>query len=276
MQVVISHSARDWELAMSITPLLLVDGHHVVDVTQTTAPGNALAAVSAFIRSADLFVALVTAGGSNIFYEIGLAVGAGVPTLIAAAARELLPADLAAVPYVQLTGDILTDAQVVARRTSELKVVSSSKATQCQSAEAALQAAARDAALLESLQPTEFERLLMQLFKERGYAVTPAAPDMGADIVISTGKGRILIEVKKLNKQSRVSVETVRQLSAAVSAVGASIGMLVATSGYTAAAIAFAASTPIILRSLEQILAARSEQELLESNIMPMNSAEHV
>lgn len=269
MKVFIAHSVRDRELVTSIRTLLLEDGHDVFVPTEVASGGNVLSEISAAIRSADVLVAVVTAGNPNVFYELGLAAGASVPTLITAPAGELLPSDLASVPYVQHTGDILRDAQSIARRTNELRGVSPTKPTKFKSAEAALQAAIRDPVVLESLSPHDFERLVMELFKERGYAVTTtrSTGDIGVDFVIKSEKDRelVLVEVKKLNRQSRVSVETVRRLLSAVSTVGAPLGMLVATSGYTAAALALAAGAPILLRTLEEILAAKSQKELLES-----------
>jgi hypothetical protein len=269
MKVFIAHSSRDRELVAGLVTLLREDGHDVFDPTAIVAAGNVLSEISAAIRSADVVVAVVTAGNPNVFYELGLAAGASVPTLITAPVGELLPADLASVPYVQLTGDILRDAQTIARRANELKGLSLTKPTKFESAEAALRAAIREPAVLESLSPSDFERLVMELFKERGYAVTAtrSTRETGFDFAIESHKDRevVLVEVKKLSRQSRVSVETVRRLLSAVSAVGAPLGMLVATSGYTAAALAFAAGTPILLRTLEELLAAKSEKELLET-----------
>jgi Restriction endonuclease len=58
----------------------------------------------------------------------------------------------------------------------------------------------------------------------------------------------------------------VRKLLSAVSFLGASSGVLVSTSGFTAAALALAAGTPIVLRTLEEVLAAKSVSELLDPN----------
>jgi HJR/Mrr/RecB family endonuclease len=273
MKVFIAHSVRDRDLVTSIGTFLREDGHDVFVATEVPTGWNVLSEISAAIRSADVLVAVVTAGNPNVFYELGLAMGASVPTLITAPAGELLPADIASVPYVQLTGDILRDAKTIARRTNELRGVSPpTKPTKFKSAEAALQAATRDPAILESLSPIDFERLVKELFKERGYAVTPTrfTGELGVDFVIKSENESeygefVLVVVKKLNRQSRVSVETVRRLQFAVSVMDAPMGMLVATSGYTAAALALAAGTPILLRTLDDILAAKSKKELLES-----------
>ncbi len=269
MKVFIAHSTRDRDLVANLVTLLREDRHEVFVPTEMEAPENVLSEISSFIRSADVLIAIVTSGNPNVFYELGLAAGASVPTLITAPVGELLPADLASVPYVQLTGDVLRDAQTIARRAKDLEILSPTKPTKFKSAKAALRAATRDPAVLESLSPTGFERLVIELFKERGYEVTSTGSmlDSGVDFAFESHKNRelILVEVKKLSRQSRVSVETVRKLLSAVSAVGARLGMLVATTDYTSAALALAAGTPILLRTLKEILAAKSEKELLES-----------
>ncbi len=273
MKVFIAHSFRDRDLFAGIEILLLEGGHDVFnpeEMAVTGNIGNILSEISAAIRSADVLVAVVTATNPNVFYELGLAAGAGVPTLIAARAGELLPADLASVPYVQLTGDIIRDTQMIARRTNELRGITQSKPAKFKSAEAALQAAAKDATLMEALSPADFERLVRNLFKERGYAVTVtnATYDIGVDFALKSRKDKeiVLVEVKKLNRQSRVSVESVRRLQSAVSTVRAPLGMLVTTSFFTASALALAEGTPILLRTLEEILSAKSEEELLRSD----------
>lgn len=267
MKVFIAHSVRDRELVGGVVTLLREAGHDVFVPEEIVATGNLFSEISAAIRSADLLLAVVTASNPNLFYELGLAAGASVPTLIVARAGEPLPADLATVPYVQLTGDLLRDAQTIARRAKDLEGLAPAKSPRFSSAEEALQAATRDPALLEALAPAEFERLVAEFFKERGYEVsmTPPTPDTGVDLVVTspTDNQVLLVEVKKLSRQSRVSVEAVRRFLEAVSLAGGAVGMLVSTSGYTAAALALAAGTPIVLRTLEDILAAKSRRELI-------------
>jgi hypothetical protein len=268
MKVFIAHSSQDVDLVASLMSILREHGHDVFDPAGVTAGANVLSEIAAGLRSADVLVAVVRGGNPNIFYELGLATGASVPILIAAPAGEPLPADLSSVPYVQLAGDTLRDSQMVARRVDELGNLARTGPLKYESAEAALRAAVQEPAILESLNPVEFERLVMELFKERGYAVTAveSGRDIGIDFAIKKDNKLVLVEVKKLSRQSRVSVETVRRLLEAISTLGASLGILVATSGYTTAAVGLAAGTPVLLRTIEEILAAKSSRSLLRAN----------
>jgi hypothetical protein len=275
MKVFISHSERDKELVANLAGVLREYGHVVFIPSEMNQSANIFAEISASIRSANILIAVVTPGNPNIYYEMGLASGVSVPILVAAQPGEVLPADLASIPYVPLTGDVSRDAQVIALRTKELEGIAVTKETHFKSAEAALHAASKNPAMLESLNPYDFERLVAELFKERGYEVEvpSSSHEIGADFILKAKDEQelVVVEVKKLSRQSRVSVETVRQLLGAVTGVaGASLGMLVSTSGFTAAAFALAAGTPLILRTLEEVLAAKSEKDLFKSK--PQNT----
>lgn len=270
MKVFLAHSVRDRDLVTAVATHLRSDGHETIRPDELVATADLLSLISSALRSADVVVAIVSGTNPNVFYELGLAAGAGVPTLIVANPGEALPADLASVPYVQLTGDTLRDARTIVRRVKDLEGLSSPKPDKFASAEAALRAATQDPALLEALAPSEFERLVAELFRERGYEVsaTPPTRDSGVDLVVrSPEDGQVmLVEVKKLSKQSRVSVEAVRRLLDAVSVVsGAALGVLVSTSGFTGAAVALGAAGPVVLKTLEEILAAKSKRDLVES-----------
>ena len=257
MKVFIAHSSRDQRIVERMTTFLREGGNEVAE-PNTSIGGNVLAEISSAIRSADVLVAVVTGANANVFYELGLAAGANVPTLIAAPAGEPLPMDLRSVPYVELTGDILRDVQTVARRVDLMRETSLPRPIEFDSAEAALRDAIRDPQVLEAMSPSKFEHLVRQYFVERGFPILPrdALPDTGADFVFRSKnrKDLVIVQVKKLSRMSRVSVEAVRALLSAVSAAGASRGILISTSDYTAAAQSLSSASHVTLRTLEQLL----------------------
>jgi hypothetical protein len=264
MKVYIAHSIRDHDAVDTLRQVLHNEGYEVFVAAQVGLGGNLVSEASAAIRSADALLAVLTTGNPNVFYELGLAAGAGVPILVAAPDGELVPSDLASVPYVQLTGDIFRDAHAIARRARDLRRLLSRAPDRFDSAEAALRAATSDPALLESLSPADFERLVIELFEERGYAVArpSSASDLGIDFTIKAERDAapILVQVKKLSRQSRVSVETVRRLLTAAAVVSPAKCMLIATSGFTAAAAALTVGSPILLQTLEDLLAKKPDE----------------
>jgi nucleoside 2-deoxyribosyltransferase len=263
MKVFIVHSMKDSDLVANVEEHLRDSGYDVTSPGSLPSQVDILSAISASIRSADVLLAFVTSTNADTYYELGLAAGANVPMLIVAKAGEPLPLGLSSVPFVQLTGDSLRDAQTIVRRVEDLKGLVASPADELGSGEKALRAAVRDPRVLESIPPIEFERFVAEFFRERGLRVTQT-PRFAADLVVETqgGKETVLVELKKMSRESRVSVEAVRRFLNVVTLFGASSGVLVSTSGFTSAAMALAAGTPIVLRTLEELLAAKSNREL--------------
>ncbi len=116
------------------------------------------------------------------------------------------------------------------------------------------------------MSPVEFEKLVADLFRENGFTVrsTREARDLGYDFAIDSPKhgGLILVEAKKMNRQSLVSVEAVRQLTVTIGAAGAMAAILISTSGFTSAASALGAASSVALRTLDDLLKAKSGEEL--------------
>ncbi|MGP0073543.1 MAG: toll/interleukin-1 receptor domain-containing protein, partial [Bryobacteraceae bacterium] len=174
MKVFISHASRDRDFVAILMRLLQDEGYEVFEPGRETPGDIILSEISAAVHSADVMIAVVTASNPNIFYELGMAAGAGVPILIAAPPGEAFPGNLASVPYVQLSGDGIRDAQTIARRAKELQgAPSSGKLKNFESAEAALRAAVRDPEVMESLCPANLEQLFKLLLEQRGYTIEP-------------------------------------------------------------------------------------------------------
>lgn len=258
MKIFVAHSTRDQEFVANLSGALREVGHEVIDPLAAPVGSGWVSEVSASIRSADAVVAILTGVNPNVFYELGLAAGANVPTLLAALTGSAVPADVMAVPFVQIGGEVARDVQTIVRRVGELTRATPLSTATFDSAESALHAAAEQPAVLEAMSPVDFETLVMEFFKEQGYDVIAEAlaRDAGVDFALKSPSNgsTILVEVKKLSAQSLVSVDTVRRLKASVSVKGASFGVLVTTSGYTAAAVAMATDAPILLWTVKDLV----------------------
>jgi restriction system protein len=87
-------------------------------------------------------------------------------------------------------------------------------------------------ASIASLSWQDFERLVGEGFRQRGFLVTErggAEPDGGIDLILSRGDEKFLVQCKQWRAQS-VSVSVVRELYAVMAAEGA-VGGFVVTSG---------------------------------------------
>lgn len=272
MKIFVAHSTRDRDFVANLSGALREVGHEVIDPLAAPFGSSIVSEVSASIRSADAVVVVLTSPNPNVFYELGLAAGANVPTLLAAPTGSAVPADVIAVPFVQIGGEVARDVQTIVRRVSELTRTTPLSNATFDSAESALHAAAEQPSVLEAMSPIDFERLVMEFFKEQGYDVIAKDPtrDAGVDFAfISPLDGStILVEVKKLSAQSRVSVDSVRRLQSAVGVEGASFGVLVTTSEYTPAAVAMATDAPILLWTVRDLVNVGSSKASLKLPVL--------
>jgi len=106
----------------------------------------------------------------------------------------------------------------------------------------------------KALDGKSFEREVAQLFKKQGYRVelTPATGDGGADIILTKGKSRIVIQCKAY--ASKVSVAVARELYAAQFDFNATGAILVALSGVTKPTFEYCRDHSIEVMDLNQIL----------------------
>lgn len=118
-----------------------------------------------------------------------------------------------------------------------------------------------------SLTWQDFERLVGEGFRQRGFTVTDkggAAPDGGVDLILKRGTERFLVQCKQWRAQ-QVPVTVVRELYGVMAAEHAAGGYVVTSGRFTQDAIAFAKG-----RNIELIDGA-ALQKLLQG----MKNSEH-
>jgi restriction system protein len=101
---------------------------------------------------------------------------------------------------------------------------------------------ARTAQAVASLTWREFESLVAEGFRQRGFTVTEkggAAPDGGVDLILARGTERFLVQCKQWRAQ-QVPVTIVRELYGVMAAQHAAGGYVVTSGRFTKDAIAFA------------------------------------
>ena len=95
----------------------------------------------------------------------------------------------------------------------------------------------------------DFELLVSETYRQQGYSVRERGgrqADGGVDLELVRGSEHVIVQCKHwLNR--KVPVQRVRELLGVVTAEGADRGILVATSGFTPDARAFAAGKPLEL-----------------------------
>lgn len=114
-----------------------------------------------------------------------------------------------------------------------------------------------DASALLQMSWRDFERLVGEMFRRRGYSVeenSSAGPDGGVDLVLSKGAERFLVQCKQW-RGTMVGVDVVRQLFGVMAAQGATGGFVVSAGRFSPDAAAFARGRNIELVGSDELLA---------------------
>lgn len=106
----------------------------------------------------------------------------------------------------------------------------------------------------------EFEFLIGQMFRERGYSVAEGkgSSDGGIDLTLFKDGKTLLVQCKHW-KSSRVGVTVVRELLGVMTVRKAHHGLVICSGGYTKEAYAFAKEANISLMGLAQLERALSK-----------------
>ncbi|MCH4200549.1 MAG: restriction endonuclease [Clostridium tyrobutyricum] len=101
--------------------------------------------------------------------------------------------------------------------------------------------------IVDKMSGEQFEEFLLIHFKNLGYKgyTTPVTNDYGADLVVKKDRKRIVIQAKRW--QSKVKIEAVQQISAAIQYYKANKGMVITNSFFTKNAVELARANNIEL-----------------------------
>ncbi|MDP9066580.1 MAG: restriction endonuclease [Pseudomonadota bacterium] len=130
-----------------------------------------------------------------------------------------------------------------------------------------------------SLTWQEFESLVAEAFRQRGFTVTEkggAAPDGGVDLILARGTERFLVQCKQWRAQ-QVPVTIVRELYGVMAAQQAAGGYVVTSGRFTQDAIAFAHGRNIELidgKTLPALL-RESKNPVAASTMTPHTNTNH-
>jgi hypothetical protein len=251
-----------YELASILAKRLRERGHEVTDPSQVQGLAEVVSEITTAIRKTDIMVAIVTSRNPNLMFELGMARGANRTLLVAARDASDLPFDLTSVPYVSLGGVAEEDAVTIERRMEDLRPLQAPDPFLGDTSFETLRTIAEQPELTTLISPIEFERLIQEYFTGSGFDVTLAARQSGYDFEISVqgvgayARQSLIVETKRTQPNSRVSVDSVLKLAGAVEATRAARGLLITTSDFTASARGLAERLPVSLWTLSEVLAA--------------------
>ena len=115
--------------------------------------------------------------------------------------------------------------------------------------------AAQSAQVIDGMSWREFEQLVGEAFRRKGFTVTETGgngPDGGIDLVLRIGSDKYLVQCKQW-KAVKVGVTVIREFFGVMTASGAAGGFIVTSGSYTSDAISFAKGRNIELISGTQL-----------------------
>jgi HJR/Mrr/RecB family endonuclease len=202
------------------------------------------ASVSDAINRSFIVIGVLTRDSSNVFYEIGYAIGSRKKVLLIAQPEIDLPKELLAIQRIRADYHSAEIWYEVQREVN--KPLETSKFSEPQHElhpDEIIRSYDTNPEYFERIDARTFEDAVKSLFMSKGFEVTEPNPKeyYGFDFMITgPGPGEILVEVKKLNPNRRTSIGDIQQLLGAVHAYNAASGILITTSVFTDSALDFA------------------------------------
>ena len=218
---------------------------HILTGTGTASTEVILSA----IKRSDVFVALLGKPHPNVMFELGYALGGGKTVLLVRGSGGEIPFELASFPV--LTMDRLDSRSIaeVVERIKQTSVKSKPETPVFQNAHEMLRRMCDDESYLDEVEPRAFEVCIVEVLQEKGFRAEHLASrnDRGFDVEVPDFAPNVtaVVEVKKQNRNSRLSVTEVQRIVGAAVLARAQHAILITSGGFTASARFFAGESPI-------------------------------
>jgi HJR/Mrr/RecB family endonuclease len=218
---------------------------HILAGTGTSSIEEILSA----IKRCNVFVALLGKPHPNVMFELGYALGGGKAVLLIRESGGQIPFEIASFPVLmtdRLDSRWITE---VVARIKQTTVKSKPETPTFQNAHAMLQRMCDDESYLDEVEPREFEECIAKVLQEKGFRAEHLASrnDRGFDVEVHEFLPNVtaVVEVKKQNRNSRLSVTEVQRIVGAAVLARAQHAILITSGGFTASARFFAGESPI-------------------------------
>jgi len=216
------------------------------------------------IYASDVFICFVNKSSSNVMFELGFAIGIGKNVIVIGEHSEI-PADLQGIKYYNRS---LSPYELISFIT---KYISDKSEAPINIALLDINKITNEPELLGKITALDFKNIIKKHFTTKGYEVID---ELGKnyDFKLRYNKEFALVEIKKYNYRSKVSIEAVRQLEYAMLSEKIRTGLLISSSHFTKAARSYAStlSTRVLLWTLEDLVSFSAP--LFVENILSKNS----
>jgi len=263
-KVFLSHAKRDSDLYFMLAHALEDEGISLFRADTINGGDEWRSEILAAIRGADVFIAAMDDLNPSVLLELGYALGAGKNVLLLRSEGTKIPFDVAACPVKTIDRSDMTTAGEIAEWVHSV-TVRERPAEHYECARAMFEAILNDPELLDSIPPREFESQVATFFRDLGFnaELLGVRNEQGFDILLTQNSSelRIVVEVKKQNRNSRVSVSDVQRIVGAAVVASAPAAIIVTSGGFTSSAHYFSDNSPlpVLLIPLEELVTLSKE-----------------
>jgi Restriction endonuclease/TIR domain len=265
IRVFISYSLADRELREVLANTLHTQALEVWQPRDSTGNGDLQAELLTAIKRCDVLIAIIGKSSPNVMFELGCAMGSGKTVLLVRLRNSELPLDLTTLPTITVDPmDFRSIAEIVDWVTRATIRSRPHDLMQGDTREI-LRRLLSDPTLLDEMEQRQFEECVTNHLIRLGMPGTlfHLSQDGGFDVDVRdfAGHRKTIVEVKKLNQNSRISVDEVQRFLGIANVHGASCAIIVTSGQFTSSAYYFAGSLPvrIVLLTLNEIVDATLE-----------------
>lgn len=202
--------------------------------------------VEYYISQADIFIAVLVDKNPNVFYELGYATALGKKVLLISDIDIELPEQLKKFNYIRFDNNLANSAYynifnfLEKTRIEEQKTLDSFNDLRT-----FLSSLQENPQIIDRISGPELENLVYDYFRNiKGIGVEKPtqSSDYGFDLMLFGWQNfhKTIVEIKKYNKNSKVSVTTIQQVVGAMNIYEAEHAIIMTTSEFTSSAKDFA------------------------------------
>jgi HJR/Mrr/RecB family endonuclease len=212
------------------------------------------------ISQADIFIAIIKDKNPFVFYELGYATALGKKVLISADSEFDMPFGLKNYNYIRFDSTNSNSIFNIINFINNAPVEEPKITEHVSNLKDLVGKLKNNPQIVDSISGPQLEELFFQYFQNQGIKVDIANPssDYGFDLIIYDWKSfrKTIVEIKKYNKNSKVSVNTIQQLIGAMNIYDADHAIAITTSEFTSSAKDFAMSVkrPIELWDIHYLI----------------------
>lgn len=199
-----------------------------------------------WISQSDVFIAIIKDKSPFVFYELGYATALGKKILIISESDFDLPLSLKKYNYIRFDSGISNSIYDVINFLQKTNIEEKSFKDNISNFKELISSFRENSQIIDRVSGPEFEDFIFNYFRSNGANVERprSSTDYGYDFILRDWKGfeKTIVEVKKYNRNSKVSVNTIQQVVGAMNIYEADHAVIITTSEFTSSAKEFASS----------------------------------